>query len=115
MDFASVFQLVHYITGHVGGNGEANPDIAARRRKDLAIDPDQLPAGIHQRAARITSVDWRVGLQKVLKAAVAQTCRTALRTDNSSRYRLTDTQRVADREADVADSNSIRVAQSQHG
>ena len=84
-------------------------------RKNLAVDADQLALRVDQRAARVALVDGSVGLQEVFKAPIAQTGGAALRADDSHRDRLTDAQRVADRECDVADADAVRIAQREHG
>src|ERR1019366_484773 len=103
-------QLVHHRLGHVGGDGEANADVDAGGRENLGVDPDQLPARIHQRAARVALVDGRVGLQEVLEAAIAQTRGAALGADDARGYGFADAQRIANRQANVTHAHLIGVA-----
>jgi len=113
-DLAILGQLVHDVAGHVRGDGESNPDIAAGGRKNLAVDPDQLALRVHQRAAGVALIDGRVGLQKVLEAAVAQTGLAALGADDAHGHRLSESERIAYRQADIADADLVRIAQRKH-
>jgi hypothetical protein len=69
--------------------------------------------GVNKGAARVAVVDRRVGLQEVLvgAAAVSGSGRAAFRAHDAHRHGLTDAERVADREHDIADLSVVRVAE----
>ena len=107
-------ELVHDRLRHVGRNRKPDADVAASRRKDLRINPDQLSAGVDQSAAGIALVNGRVGLQKVLKAAIASAGRAALGADDAGGDRFADSERVADRETNVAHPHLVGIGKPQH-
>src|ERR1700733_352155 len=43
-------------------NGKAKALTSAARSIDKGIDSDQAPVAIHERAATVARIDWRVGL-----------------------------------------------------
>src|ERR1700727_1580527 len=43
-------------------NGKPKAFASAARRIDKGIDSDQAPVAIHERAAAVARIDWRVGL-----------------------------------------------------
>ena len=113
VDGAAADELVHDVLRHVGGDGEADPDVAARGREDLRVDADQLAARVDERAAGVALVDGRVGLEEVLEAAVADARRASLGADDAHGDGLADAERVADGERDVADAHAVGVAERQ--
>ena len=65
-DLALFPELGDDLLGHVGGDGEADADVPAGRREDVAVDADDLAPHVDQRAAGVAPVDGRVGLDEVL-------------------------------------------------
>ena len=110
-DAAALDQLVHDVPRHVGRDREADADAAARGAQDLRVDADELSAQIDERAARVTAVDRRVGLQEVFER-IAATRLTALPADDAHRHRLANTERIAHGQDDVADASLVRIAES---
>jgi hypothetical protein len=70
--------------------------------------PIRLPCAVHQRAPRIAGVDRRVGLDEVLEG-VDPEVRATQRRDDTHGHRLTDAERVADGQHDVADANVVHL------
>src|SRR5206468_2768807 len=84
--------------------------------KDLGVDTDQLTSSVHERAAGIALVDGCVGLEKVLETAAAYgISRAAFGADDPGRDGLANAERIADREADIANAHLIGIAELQHG
>ena len=111
-DFALRPQLLHDVLRHVRRNGEADADIAAGLRQNLRVDADELSARVHQRAARIPVIDWRVGLEKILVAAVANAGGPSLAADDAHGDSLPDAERVAHGQHDIADLHLVGIAES---
>src|SRR5215471_14474922 len=94
---------------HIDGNGEADPDAAARARVDRGIDADQLAVEIDQSAARIARIDGGVGLNE--KAVVADPdLRARERRDDALGDGLPDAERIAHGDDEIADFERVRVA-----
>ena len=106
-------ELVHHVPRHVRGNREADADVAVGHRDDLRVDADELALRVDERAAGVAVVDRRIGLQEVFVAAVTHAGRSTLRADDAHRHRLTDAERIADREHDIADLDRVGVAERQ--
>src|SRR6185295_7030125 len=49
-------QLRHHVVRHRRRDREPDADVAAGRREDLRVDPDQLAAQVDERAARVALV-----------------------------------------------------------
>ena len=64
-DLAIFHQLRHQLADHIGGNSEADADIATGRGQNSGIDPNQLTTQVDQRAAGIAGVDGGVGLDEI--------------------------------------------------
>lgn len=90
----------------IDGDREAD---AATVRVDRRVDADHLAARVEQRAAAVARIDRRVGLDEVVVRTGANS--TALRADDAHRHRVTETERIADRDRVFADAN--RVARSE--
>src|SRR5262249_14749331 len=105
----SVFAgLRHGVLRHVRRHGAADADVAPPvGRTHLRVDADQLTTGVHEGAARIAAIDRRIGLQKIFESTVAQIRLAAFCADDTGGDRFTDTQRIPDSEANVADANLI--------
>src|SRR6185369_4643717 len=93
---------------------EAQTDTSSRRRQYLRIDADQLVISAHKSTAGIPLVDRRVRLEKIFKAAVAQPSLPALGADDSHGNRLTNSERIANREHYIANACTVGIAQVQN-
>src|SRR5262249_12671064 len=89
-DLAAFYQLFGDAARHVRRDRESNADVGAGRRDDLRVDPHEFARRRDQRPSGITLIDRRVGLQKALKAAVAQSRRAPLSADDPGGHRLAD-------------------------
>ncbi len=98
------------LASHVGGDGEADTDVAATPGEECGVDTDQLAAQIDQRPARIAGVDGGIGLDEVLEAGATDTAATE-GTDNTAGHRLTQTERVPDGDHEVADAQGVGIRQ----
>ena len=106
LHLAIAHDLLHDAPRHVDRHREADADIAATRRQDRGVDPDHLAVEVDQRSARIARIDRGVGLDEVLIALDAQPA--APEGANDARgHRLAKTERVADREYEIADLQPV--------
>ena len=110
---AAAFGGGHHHPHHVGGNGEADALRAARAREDRGVDADQPAGHIDQRAARITRVDRSIGLDEELIVGDAD-LRARQSRDDAVRHGLTDAERIADGEHDVAHLERVGIGEIQH-
>src|SRR5215468_3876529 len=113
-DVAAFYQLFGDASSHVSRDREADADVAAGRRDDLRVDPHEFARRVDQRASGIALIDRRVGLQKALEAAVAQTRRASLRADDPGGHRLADAERIAHGQRHVAHPYAIGISQREH-
>ena len=81
LHFAKLNQLLCQGTGHIAGDGKANPDAAAARGEDRGVNTNQLAVEIQQRAAGVAPVNGGVGLDKVFQPFEIQTTATQRRDD----------------------------------
>ena len=100
---------VQDVARHAGGNGEPDPLIAAGARVDGGVDADHLAAGVDQGAAGVPGVDGGVGLDEVLVVGEPQTAAPD-GADDPHGHRLAKSERVADRQDDVAHLDLLGVA-----
>ena len=103
-----VENLAHDRCGDLRRYGKADADIAAGAADDGRVDADEFAAQVDERAARVTRVDRRVGLDEILQA-VADTL-AAKRADDARCDRVAEAERIADCYDEVADANSLGVA-----
>ena len=109
--FAELHDLVEDRARHVRRHGEADADVAAGRADDRGVDPDQLAAQVHERAAGVARVDRGVGLDEVL-VAFGREPAAAERADDAGGDGLPDAERIADRDHVVADAAAGRNRRS---
>src|SRR6185436_16766562 len=99
-------QLVHHAAHHVRWTRKPNPNVSTvAAAHDLRVDSDEFSVRIDERAARVALINWRVGLQKVLKVATSQSRGASFGADNSHRYGLADIERISDCQRHVADAD----------
>src|SRR5262249_2552597 len=106
LDAAALEQLLDDAVGGVAGDREADPDRAAAAAAglDLRVDADHLAVRVEQRAARVTRVDRRVGLDHVADLEAVRSLDLALkRGHDPRRRRAVEAERVPDRDHGVAD------------
>ncbi len=100
--------------GNLCRDGEADPDAAARGRKDRIVDADHIAGHVEQRAARIATVDGGVGLDVAVvgapHAGVAEH-----RRDDPARNRAAQSEGVADRDHPVARARLSGIAEPHEG
>jgi hypothetical protein len=97
---------------HIGRNGKADADRAARFGVDRRVDTDERALHVDQRAARIARIDRRVGLDEEAVVGDAD-MRARQRRDDPLRHRLADAERIADRQHEIADFERIGIAELQ--
>src|SRR4051812_28878674 len=107
---AGLYDLLHDLAGHVDRDGEADPDIAAAGRKYRRVDADEFASEADEPPTGIAGVDRRVGLDEVLIPLFAQPG-AAKRTDQPGRDGLSQAERIADRNHEIADFQAVAVAQ----
>src|SRR3954453_19002221 len=114
---ARLDELGHDGADQVHRDGEAVARVESGLAGDGRVDPDDLAADAHQWAPGVAGVDGRIGLDKVLDAALA----SALQPAESPPLGAHDTrrdgegepfaQRIADRQHPLADSGVVAIAQ----
>ena len=109
-DAAAAQQLLHDAVGGVGGNGEADADIAAGRREDGAVHADDVAVEVERRAARVAAIDRRVDLHVVDVSRRARVAPAHGRDDAGGRGAV-ETERVADGDDPIADAHVARVVE----
>src|SRR4051794_6886891 len=102
MNLAPFVQLIHYAAGHVRWNRESDAYVATGGRQDLAVYANQLSLSVDQGAAGIALVDGGIRMQEIFEAPVAETGSAPFCADDPGCHRLTDLERVPNREADIA-------------
>ena len=111
-DPAGHHEAVHDGCGEVHRNGKADANVAARRREDGTVDPDETALGINERAARVAHVDRRIRLDKIFIAAIENShLVTALGRDDAHGHGLAHTEGISDREHDIADAKFLTVGE----
>ncbi|RMT71390.1 hypothetical protein ALP41_00603 [Pseudomonas savastanoi pv. nerii] len=113
-DLTVLDDRLHDIHCQFGRNSEADALGAAGLGKNRGIDTDQIAAGVYQRTARVTRVDGRIGLNEVFISVEAQLIAPG-GTDDPHGHGLTDPERVADRQCNVADANAVRARDGNRG
>src|SRR5262249_54167904 len=98
---------------HVRWDGEADTLRATRTRLDRRIDANQPPVGIDQRAAGIARIGSGIGLDEEPVVADAD-LRPRDCGHDAVRHRLPDTERITDRQHDVADLQFVGIAELEH-
>ena len=78
--------------GLLGGDGEADADVAAGGREDLAVDADHIAIHVEHRAAAVALIDRGVGLDE----ALAATGIAVERRDDAGGHRAADAEGIAD-------------------
>src|SRR5207302_5981035 len=110
LDRAELDQLLHDAASHVHRDREADADVAAGAREYRGVDPDQLAAQVHQRAAGVARIDRGVGLNEVLEA-VGVDPRARQAADDPRGHGVLQTEGIADRHHEVADLGLGGVAE----
>ena len=87
---------------------------AAALGEDRGIDADQESVHVDERAARIAGIDGGIGLDEELIVGDAD-LRAGKRRDDAARHRLPDAERIADGEHDVADFQTVGIAEADRG
>jgi len=103
------------IEGHVAGDGEADPLVAARLGHDYGVDPDDFSAQIQQRAAAVPGIDRGIGLQEILITAGIRDSGAMLRADDPLGDGLVQAARMADRHDPFAHLDLVRIPEGRVG
>ena len=111
MNTAFLPELVGDGAGHIDWNREAIPMLTSATGAIWELMPTSSPFGVHERSARVSVIDWSVGLQEVLVASSTHSGEPPLRADNAHRHGLSHAERVADRQNDITHLNRIGVAE----
>ena len=103
-----LLELDDDVLGDIRGNGEPDPDRAARRRVNCGINADHLPVKIEGRSAGVAAVDRSVDLQEiVVKALVDVTPECG---DDPGGHRTAEPERIAHRDYPIPDLGVIAVS-----
>src|SRR5690606_9162184 len=92
-----------------GRNGEADADAAAGRRQDRIVDADDVAAHVEQRAAGVSAVDARVGLDVAVVGSTSGGAQN--RGNDAGGDGAAEPERVTDRDHPVARARLPRVAE----
>ena len=106
VDVARAEDLSDDVLDGVGGNREADPDVAGRgvARLDLRVHADDLTARVQERTAGVAVVDRRVGLDDVVDGEAIRGRDEALQGAHDARGRgAVEAEGIADRDDRVAD------------
>ena len=118
-DPAAADEAFHDVAGEIDGHGETDAFISHGIAFDHRVDADEPALGIHQRAAGISRIDRRVGLDEILNmhpAVIVEIANIAAeRADDAHRHALADIEGVSNREHNVADFKLIAVAKRDGG
>src|SRR5215467_2654743 len=87
---------------------------ASARRKNHAVDADQIAARVDQCAARIAEIDRGIGLNEILEGVDAEMI-AAECADDAVRDRVAKAERVAEGEHRIADLHTIERSKSDRG
>jgi hypothetical protein len=97
------------VLAHVDGNGEADP---LGRLDNRRVDSDDVPAAVHERAARVPGVQGRVGLDHVVHQVPGDaTERPPDGAHDPGGQRGLEAERAADRHHELADAQPAGVAE----
>jgi len=110
---AFLFELGQHFLDQIGGDGEADADIAAGLAEDRRVDADHFAAHVDQRAAGITRIDRGVGLNEIVIGPGADL--TPLRADDARRHRVIEAEGIADGHDPFADLEPVGVTEADHG
>src|SRR6188768_3698756 len=110
LHFPGCDDLLHDRASHVDRNRKADADVAAARRNDRGVDPNQFPLKVDQSAAGITRVDRSIGLYEVLITLLTQP-RSAKGANQTRRDGLAETKRVTDCNDKITDVQAIAVTE----
>ena len=100
-------------TGHVRGDGEADPFGAAAAADDEVVDPDHPPVDIDKRASGVARIDRGAGLEELVGLLAGRA--PPFGADDSLRHGLLKAEGVADGEDHLADPYVLRVAEGDRG
>ena len=104
----------HHLQRKLHRDGESDALRTAGLGNDGGVDADQVASCIHQRAARVATVDRSIGLDEVLVGVEAQLVATG-GADDAHGDGLPDAEGVAYRQGDVAYANAVGMAERDGG
>ena len=103
--------LLEHTAHGVRGDGKADALAAAGLGKNEVVDADDLPADVDERTARVSGVDGRIGLEKIVGHLAGE--QTLARTDDALRDRFLQTEGIAHREDELADAHRVGIGETQ--
>src|SRR4029077_9545922 len=98
-------QALQGCTNRVRRNSKANARGSLARRNDGRIDPNDFAAKINQWASAVAGIDCCICLQEISESVGAVW--PHFRTDNAVRYRLVESERIADGQNKVSGLHRI--------
>src|SRR5215467_8986367 len=102
--------LLEHGPGDRNGDRETDALRTSARRKNHAVDADQIAARVDQCAAGIAEIDCGIGLNEILEGVDAEMI-AAERADDAMRDRVAKAERVAEREHRIADLHAVQRSQ----
>ena len=113
LDPPLLLQRLDHRHREIGGDREADPDVAAAGREDRRVDTDHLAVEIEARAAGIAAIDRRVDLQEVVVGSGPNVTRAGR--DDARGDRAAEPERIADGDDPVADPDRVAVGKRHRG
>ena len=110
LDLAAFQRRLHHKPHHVGRNCKSDAVRAAALGEDRGIDANQLPIHVDQSASRIAGIDGSVGLDEELIVRDSD-LRARERRDDAAGHRLSDPERIADGQHQIADFQTVGIAE----
>ena len=110
----AAFDAFDHAAGEIGGNGEADADIAAAARIDGSVDAGQLAVGGDQGAAGIAWINRGIGLDEELIIA-GRDLGAGKCGDDAHGDGLADPEGIADRQHQVTDLDLVAVGERTTG
>src|SRR5581483_164354 len=112
LDFAVLDQSSDGWANDLCGNGKSHAGKSASLRNQEGVDADDFPAGIHQRATRVSRVDGCIGLNELARgtAILGIWIRTIQGAHDSARHSEAKSERIAECQHTLSGVELSRVA-----
>src|SRR5690606_8717236 len=98
----------------IGGDCKSNPVRSSAPRKNRRRHADEMALHVDEGTARVAGIDGSVSLNKDALLIDTDTAARGCRYD-AARDRLTDAERVADGQHEIAHLERVGIAERQHG
>ena len=109
-DFSIVDQPVHHVARHVYRHGKSNTLETSTATQNGSVYPHEPALGIDERAAGVSGIDRRIGLDEIFVRTNAEAA-AACGADNSHGYRLPDAERIAHGQQYIPHLQFVAVSQ----